>query len=110
AGEHGGRYYTHMRNEGDNLIEAIDESMTIAENAGTPLHIFHLKTAGQQNWGKMPLAIAKIKEARAVGRDVTADIYPYVNNGLSLSSFIHPRHFSEGHSQLMRRITDAKLQ
>ncbi|MEX2169107.1 MAG: serine hydrolase [Pirellulales bacterium] len=110
AGEYGGRYYTHMRNEGDQLIEAIDESLTIAEKAGTPLHIFHLKTAGQQNWSKMPLAIAKIEEARAKGRDVTADIYPYVNNGLSLSSFIHPRHFAQGHSQLMRRITEPELQ
>lgn len=110
AGEYGGRYYTHIRNEGDNLIEAIEESLEIAEKAGTPLHIFHLKTAGRQNWGKMPLAIAKIKEARAEGRDVTADIYPYVNNGLSMSSFIHPRHFAQGRSQLMRRITEPELQ
>ena len=74
AGEVGGRYYTHMRNEGDQLLEAIDEALEIGRIGNTPVHIFHLKAAGQQNWGKMQLAIAKIKAARASGQQVTADI------------------------------------
>ena len=65
AGRHGGRYYTHMRNEGDRLIEAIDEALRIGAAANTPVHIYHLKTAGQGNWGKMDLAIARIRAARA---------------------------------------------
>jgi N-acyl-D-amino-acid deacylase len=106
AGEFGGRYYTHMRNEGDQLLEAIDEALAIGRKARTPVHIFHLKTAGRQNWGKMPLAIARVKAARAEGYDVTADIYPYINNGLSLEAFIHPRHFAHGRSRLLAQLND----
>ncbi len=109
AGEYGGRYYTHMRNEGDQLLEAIDEALDIGRQGKTPVHIFHLKTAGQQNWGKMQLAIAKIKAARAAGEQVTADIYPYVNNGLEISALIHPRHFGQGRDQLRRRLDDPTL-
>ncbi|MBP85440.1 MAG: dihydroorotase [Planctomycetaceae bacterium] len=108
AGEYGGRYYTHMRNEGDLLLEAIDEALDIGRTGKTPVHIFHLKAAGRQNWGKMQLAIAKIKAARAEGQQVTADIYPYVNNGLGIAAFIHPRHFSEGRARLIGRLDDAK--
>ena len=106
AGEYGGKYYTHMRNEGDLLLEAIDEALDIGRIGKTPVHIFHLKAAGRQNWGKMQLAIAKIKAARAEGQQVTADIYPYVNNGLGIAAFIHPRHFSEGRARLIGRLSD----
>lgn len=109
AGKYGGRYYTHMRNEGDQLLEAIDEALEIGAAGGTPVHIFHLKAAGKQNWGKMQLAIARIKAARAAGRQVTADVYPYVNNGLGIAAFIHPRHFAEGRDKLRRRLSDAEL-
>ncbi|QDV26792.1 serine hydrolase [Aureliella helgolandensis] len=109
AGEYGGRYFTHMRNEGDRLLEAIDEALDIGREGNTPVHIFHLKAAGQQNWGKMQLAIAKIKAARAAGQQVTADIYPYMNNGLGIAALIHPRHFSKGHEQLVRRLDDVQL-
>ncbi|MDA0282390.1 MAG: serine hydrolase [Planctomycetota bacterium] len=109
AGEYGGRYYTHMRNEGDRLLEAIDEALEIGRAAKTPVHIFHLKAAGRQNWGKMQLAIAKIRAARAVGEQVTADIYPYVNNGLGIAALIHPRHFKDGYDKLRARLDDADL-
>lgn len=110
AGEYGGRYYTHMRNEGDRLLEAIDEALEIGRAAGTPVHIFHLKAAGRQNWGKMDQALARIKAARASGEQVTADIYPYINNGLGIAAFIHPRHFTEGYDKLRRRLDDPELQ
>ncbi|WP_425395830.1 serine hydrolase [Aeoliella sp.] len=109
AGEYGGRYYTHMRNEGDQLLEAIDEALEIGEKAGTPVHIYHLKAAGKQNWGKMQLALAKIKEARAEGRQVAADIYPYEFNGLGLEALIHPRHFTQGSGKLFRQLDDEQL-
>lgn len=109
AGKYGGRYYTHMRNEGDQLLAAIDEALDIGRTGGAPVHIFHLKAAGRQNWGKMQLAIAKIKAARAMGQQVTADIYPYINNGLGIASFIHPRHFRNGRAQLLRRLDDPEL-
>lgn len=109
AGEYGGRYYTHMRNEGDQLLQAIDEALDIGQDGNTPVHIFHLKAAGQQNWGKMQLAIAKIKAARAAGHQVTADIYPYVNNGLGIAAMIHPRHFKKGYNRLLANLDDTDL-
>lgn len=110
AGEYGGRYYTHMRNEGDQLLEAIDEALEIGRVGNTPVHIFHLKAAGQQNWGKMQLAIARIKAARTDGRQVTADIYPYINNGLGIDALIHPRHFGAGRANFLGRLkADADL-
>jgi N-acyl-D-aspartate/D-glutamate deacylase len=109
AGEYGGRYYTHMRNEGDRLLEAIDEALEIGRKAGTPVHIFHLKAAGKQNWGKMEQALAKIKAARRTGRQVTADIYPYINNGLGIEALIHPRHFAQGNAKFRARLDDANV-
>ena len=109
AGQYGGRYYTHMRNEGDLLLEAIDEALDIGRMGKTPVHIFHLKAAGQQNWGKMQLALARIKAARAAGEQVTADIYPYINNGLGIAAFIHPKHFAKGRSALLKRLDSPEL-
>jgi N-acyl-D-amino-acid deacylase len=105
AGQYGGHYYTHMRNEGDRLIEAIDEALSIGAAADTPVHIFHLKAAGKANWPKMDLAIARIKTARDVGQEVDADIYPYINNGLDLESFIHPKHFAKGELEFRRQLS-----
>jgi N-acyl-D-aspartate/D-glutamate deacylase len=109
AGQHGGGYYTHMRNEGDRLLEAIDEALAIGRAAGTRVHIFHLKAAGQQNWGKMPLAIARIAAARAEGQQVAADVYPYINNGLGIAAFIHPRHATRGPAALIKSLDDEPL-
>lgn len=109
AGKYGGRYFTHMRNEGDRLLEAIDEALDIGRTADVPVHIFHLKTAGRQNWGKMPAAIAKIREARVSGLQVAADIYPYVNNGLGITALIHPRHFASGQAKWLERIDEPAL-
>jgi N-acyl-D-amino-acid deacylase len=109
GGEYGGRYYTHMRNEGDQLLEAIDEALRIGKAANTPVHIFHLKTAGRANWGKMDLAIARLKAARAGGQEVGADIYPYVNNGLGIRALIHPRHSAKGPEELLRRLDEPQM-
>ena len=109
AGEYGGRYYTHMRNEGDRLLEAIDEALRIGAAANTPVHIFHLKTAGRANWGKMDLAIARIRAARVAGQEVGADVYPYINNGLGIRALIHPRHSAKGPEELLRRLDDRQM-
>ena len=71
-------YATHMRNEDDRLIEAIDEAIAVARGAGCPLQISHLKTQGPRNWKKLDAAFARIAEARAAKVDVAFDRYPYV--------------------------------
>ena len=109
AGEHGGGYFTHMRNEGDRLLEAIDEALSSGKAADCRGHICHLKAAGRQNWGKFELAIARIKAARATGQSVAADIYPYINNGLGMTAFIHPRYAAEGPAALRRKLEDPNI-
>ncbi len=106
AGRYGGRYYTHIGSEGDRLLQAIDEALEIGRRGNTPVHIFHLKAAGQQNGGKVQQAIARIKAARAAGQQVTADIYPYVNNGLGIAALIHPRGFGSFPRLLSRYVRD----
>ncbi|MFO0870839.1 MAG: serine hydrolase [Pirellulales bacterium] len=109
SGEFGGRYFTHMRNEGDRLLAAIDEALEIGRTGGTPVHIFHLKAAGRQNWYLFAQALDKIRAARMAGQQVTADIYPYVNNGLGIAAFIHPRHFAAGEAALLAKLGDTTL-
>ncbi|MBK8559064.1 D-aminoacylase [Candidatus Amarobacter glycogenicus] len=72
-----GIYATHMRNEGDKLLEAVDEALHIAREAAIPLHISHHKSAGRRNWGRVTDSLAKIDAANAAGMDVTLDVYPY---------------------------------
>jgi len=109
AGEYGGVYFTHMRNESNALLDAIREALTIGSQAGVPVHIYHLKAAGQENWLRMEQALALIDSARAAGMDVTADIYPYVRNGLGLSSLIHPRHFTRGSRAFRETLSDPEV-
>ena len=82
------------------------KAIGIGESARTPVHIFHLKTAGQANWGKMDLALGRIHAARAAGREVDTDVYPYVNTGLGLEAFVHPRYFAGGQEKFFRDLKD----
>lgn len=87
---YGGIYITHMRSEADQLLEAIDEAITIGSKGGVPVEIYHLKAAGTKNWTKGPQAIAKIDSARRAGVDVQANMYPYVAGGTGLSACTPP--------------------
>jgi len=109
AGEYGGVYFTHMRNESHAVLEAIREALTIGEGAGVPVHIYHLKAAGQRNWPLMDEALALIDSARTAGMDVTADIYPYIRNGIGLGSFLHPRHYARGTGAFLATLGDPDL-
>lgn len=87
---YGGIYITHMRSEADQLLEAIDEAITIGTRGGVPVEIYHLKAAGTKNWPKGPQSIAKIDSARRAGVDVQANMYPYVAGGTGLSACTPP--------------------
>lgn len=104
AAPFGGIYITHMRSEGDRLLEAMDEAFTIGREGGVPVEIYHLKAAGVQNWPKAARAIAKIDSARAAGQDVGADQYVYTAGANGLSSCIPPWAHADG--KLLQRLTD----
>ncbi|MEO7648484.1 MAG: D-aminoacylase, partial [Gemmatimonadaceae bacterium] len=87
-GPYNGTYITHVRSEGDQLLEAIDEALEIGRRGGVPVVIYHLKATSQRNWPKAPLAVAKIDSARRAGQDVTATMYPYPASGNNLSACI----------------------
>jgi N-acyl-D-amino-acid deacylase len=106
ASKYGGIYATHMRNEGDDEMQALDEAFRIAREAGIPVEIFHLKVSGKQNWGKMPQVIARIDDARANGIDVTADQYPYIASATSLGALIPPKYHEGGSEALVQRLKD----
>jgi N-acyl-D-amino-acid deacylase len=82
----GGMYISHMRSEGDRLLEAIDEVLTIARAARIRAEIYHLKAGGTSNWPKMTEAIAKIEAARKAGLEITADMYTYTAGSTGLDA------------------------
>jgi predicted amidohydrolase YtcJ len=90
VGRHGGFYASHIRNEGDALVQAVDEAIAIGRAAGCPAHISHLKASGRANWGRIAEACARIERARAEGLAVTADQYPYIASSTSLSAMVIP--------------------
>ena len=77
SAEADGIYATHMRNEGDRLLEAVDEAIHIGVTAELPVQISHHKSSGRRNWGKIGQSLAKVDEANAAGADITLDVYPY---------------------------------
>ncbi len=106
AAAYGGGYASHIRSEGDQLIEAVEEAIEIGESAGTWVQIHHLKASGQRNWGKMPEAVATIERARQRGVDVSADQYPYAASGTGLSAIIPRWAHAGGRDSLVHRLGD----
>jgi N-acyl-D-amino-acid deacylase len=88
GGPSGGLYATHMRNEGDALLEAVREAIRIGEEAGVPVQISHHKASGRSNWGRVRESLKLIEDARVRGVDVTADQYPYVAGSTSLYAVV----------------------
>ncbi|MGA2384612.1 MAG: D-aminoacylase [Gemmatimonadales bacterium] len=100
----GGVYITHMRSEGDRLIESVNETLRIGREGGVPIEIYHLKAAGKANWPKARQVVAMIDSARAAGQDVAADQYPYGAGQNNLSSCIPPWAHADG--RLLERLRD----
>ncbi len=109
AGESGGMYITHMRSEGNHLLEAIDEVISIARQAGVPAEIYHFKAAGEPNWPKMDAAIAKVNAARAAGLQISANMYTYTAGGTSLDAMIPPWAHEGGTEKMIGRLRDPAL-
>ena len=106
AARHGGFYASHIRGEGDTLLEAVAEAIDVGRRAGIPVEISHLKAAGRANWPLMARAIASIEEARAEGLDVTADMYPYPAGSTSLTALLPPWAHVGGRDALLARLAD----
>ena len=106
ASKSGGVYATHMRSEGDAVMESIDESVRIGREAHIPVEIWHFKVAGKDNWHRMPEAIAKVNAARAQGIDVTADTYAYPAWFNDFSAFVPPWAHDGGDDKLIERLKD----
>jgi len=106
GGRFGGIYATHMRNDSDSVLDAIDEALRIGREAHVPVEIWHIKVAGKNNWGRMPEVVAKINAARAAGSDVTADTYAYTAWFNDLSAFVPPWAHDGGSAKLVERLKD----
>lgn len=102
-------YATHMRNEDDYGLSAIEEALHVGRTAGVPVHLSHLKALGKRNWWKAPIALSMIDAARADGVDVTADRYPYVAYSTTLAS-LFPVWVREGGTEsFLERLADPAL-
>jgi dihydroorotase/N-acyl-D-amino-acid deacylase len=106
GGQFGGIYSTHMRNESDSVLDAIDEALRIGREAHVPVEIWHIKVAGKENWGRMPEVVAKINSARAAGADVTADTYAYTAWFNDFSAFVPAWAHDGGAAKLVERLKD----
>ncbi len=109
ASESGGMYISHMRSEGDRLLEAIDETLTIARQAHIRAEIYHLKEAGQSNWRKISDAIAKVESARKDGLEITADMYTYTAGSTGLDASMPPWVQEGGYNAWAARLRDPKI-
>lgn len=106
AARYGGTYATHMRSEGETILQALDEAITIGREADMPVEVWHLKTAGKRNWGRMPQVVARIDSARRSGVDIAADTYAYPAWFNSMSAFVPPWALDGGTAKLVERLRD----
>ena len=109
AAEYGGMYISHMRSEGNRLLEAVDELITIAREANIPAEIYHLKAAGVENWPKIDSVIAKVEAARAEGLRITANMYTYTAGATGLDAAMPPWVQEGGLKQWIARLKDPRI-
>jgi len=100
-----GVYTTHMRDEGDSVVEAIDEALAICKEANLPVEISHFKLSGQQNWGRSIQTLGIVKEAREHGMDVTIDQYPYTASSSSLNILLPDWVLADGRDSVVARLS-----
>lgn len=104
-----GIYTTHMRSEGEKLIESINETIKIGKEAGIKVHISHIKTSGEENWHKIGDAISLMEKSRKEGILLTCDRYPYTASSTDLDAILPSWTFSGGKEKELKRLEDSKL-
>ncbi|MBI4546197.1 MAG: D-aminoacylase [Gemmatimonadetes bacterium] len=109
SGRYGGMYISHMRSEGNRLLEAVDELLSIARRANVPAEIYHLKAAGESNWKKMDEVIRKVEASRADGLKITADMYNYTAGATGLDAAMPPWVQEGGLREWIRRLQDPAI-
>jgi len=109
AAEYGGMYISHMRSEGNRLLEAVDELITIAREAGLPAEIYHLKQGGRDNWPKLDDVIERVEAARAEGIRITADMYTYTAGSTGLDAAMPPWVQEGGYDAWAERLRDPAI-
>ena len=110
ASSHGGFYSSHIRDEGSDVLPAINEALIIGKAANIPVHISHIKVSGRSSWGRSPDVLAQLMQARKNGIKVTADQYPYIASSTSLTATVVPSRFREGdRAELVKRFDDPEL-
>ena len=106
AAPYRGKYISHIRSEGNRLIEAVEELLRVAREAKVPAEIYHLKAAGQKNWPKMDRVIAMVEAARSEGLSITADMYTYPAGATGLDAAMPPSALDGGYEALFKRLRD----
>lgn len=109
AAEYNGMYISHIRSEGNRLLQAVDELITIADQADIRAEIYHLKAAGEQNWDKLEKVFAKIDSARSSGLVITADMYTYTAGSTGLNATMPPWVQEGGFEAWRSRLTDPEI-
>src|SRR6266568_4177122 len=106
AAKYQGKYISHMRSEGNRLLEALDELIRIGREAGIPAEVYHIKAAGQPNWGKIDDLLSRIEAAQKEGLKITADMYTYTAGGTGLDACLPPWTEDGGYPALFKRLRD----
>ena len=106
AAEYQGKYISHMRSEGNQLLEALDELIQISREAKIPAEVYHIKAAGKSNWSKLDPLLAKIEAAQKEGLKITADMYTYTAAGTGLDACLPPWTQEGGYPALFKRLRD----
>ena len=109
AGAYGGMYASHIRNEGNRLLEAIDELVEISRRSGAPAEIWHFKASGPANWPKLDAAIERVEAARAEGLHLTADMYTYPASSTGLDATMPGWVQEGGHRAWVERLKDPAI-
>lgn len=109
AGEYGGMYITHMRSEGNTIFDAVNETIRIARDAKLPAEIYHLKMAGEGNWGKLDSVISMIDQANKSGLKITTDMYTYTAGATGLDASMPPWVQEGGMKEWIKRLQNPKI-